>query len=249
LHVLDLDLDFFLDRVPSRHPEGRRWDPVDGEAIFEPWDEESFRHFLEAVCGLSTERPTPGRVLRDHDEAFYCWRELIRRKVLSPPFLITHVDSHSDLGMGEGSYIYIMGDLLHRPVEERWIPDRMEVTPGSYLAYAAACRWPSRIEFVRHPRHHDDCPSHLFHDHDVSTALLELRCCDPVDMEQRSCGGDPALSPPVRLEPQIPVAFTECWDYQPSEPVDFVVLAQSPDYTPSASDALIAVFREYIVED
>ena len=248
--MLDLDLDFFLDRVSWRHPEGRRLDTEEGAPMYQPWDEGMFRLFLEEVCGLSTARPIPGRVLRDHDEAFYCWRELIRRGILAPPFLISHVDAHSDLGMGEGTYIYIMGDLLHRTVEQRWTPDRTKVTPGSYLAYAAACRWPSRIVFVRHPEHHDDCPSEHFREHDVSTGLLELKCCDPAEMKRRgSYGGDPSHSPPLSLEPPIPAEFIECWDYKPPEPVDYVVLAQSPDYTPSASDALIPIFREYIVED
>lgn len=250
VHVLDLDLDFFLDRVSWQHPERRRHDTEDGRPIYTPWNETEFRLFLEEVCGLSKEKPIPGRVLRDHDEAFYCWRELIRRNILTPPFLITHVDAHSDLGMGEGTYISIMGELLHLPVPQRWIPDRTRVTPGSYLAYAAACRWPSRIVFVRHPEPHDDFPSEHFRDQDVATGLLELKCCDPDDMKRRgSHGNDPSESPPFWLEPPIPIELVECWDYVPPEPVDYVVLAQSPDYTPSASDALIPVFREYIVED
>lgn len=249
--MLDLDLDFFLDRVSWQHPEGKRWDSEEGDPIYEPWDEGTFRTFLEGACGLSTDRRTPGRVLRDHDEAFYCWRELIRRGILTPPFVVAHVDAHSDLGMGEARYPYIMGDLLHRPVEKRWVPDRMEVTPGTYLAYAAACRWLSRIEFVRPPAsHNDDFPSYLFQDYNVSTGLLELKCCDLEDMTRRgSYGGDPSSSPPLQLEPPIPVVITECRDFQLADPPDYVVLAQSPDYTPSTSDALIAVFRQYIDED
>ncbi|MBB4636002.1 UPF0489 family protein [Longimicrobium terrae] len=251
MHVLDLDLDFFLDCAPSRHPEGLRLDTEEGESLYTPWDEESFRRFLTTACGLSTERKTPGRVVRHHDEAFYCWRELIRRELLKTPFVISHVDSHSDLGMGDTSHVYIMGELLHRPVEQRWVPDRTKVTPGSYLSYVAACRWPSRIEFVRHPSHHEDRPPHWFRDHDLSTDLLELQCCDLADMQWRaSHGGNPSRSRPLWLEPPIPVVFSDyCWDYRVPEPVDFVVLAQSPDYTPTAADHLISVFREYIVED
>jgi len=249
MHVLDLDLDFFLDRVSWRHPDGGRLDTDGGEPLYTPWPVEHFRLFLE-LCGLSTEHRIPGRVIRHHDEAFYCWRELIRRNVLTPPFLITHVDAHSDLGMGEGTYMHIMGEVLHLPAEQRWTPDRTKVTPGSYLAFAAACRWPSRIDFVRTPQPADDAPRELFRDDDPSTGLLELRCCDPAEMRRRaSFGGDPTESPTLRREPPIAVTFTECWDYKAAEPVDYVVLAQSPDYTPSASDALIAVFREYIVED
>jgi hypothetical protein len=171
---------------------------------------------MEAVCGLSTKRPIPGRVLRHHDEAFYCWRELIRRGVLTLPFLVTHVDAHSDLGMGEGTYVNIMGDLLHLPPEQRWTPDRTEVTPGSYLAFAAACRWMSGIVFVQHPEQRDDLPSELFRDHDASTGVLELKCCDPAEMKRRaSYGGDPSHAPPLRLEPPIPMTFAQWWEYEP----------------------------------
>lgn len=51
--MLDLDLDFFLDRVSWQHPEGKRWDSDEGDPIYEPWDEGTFRTFLEAACGLS----------------------------------------------------------------------------------------------------------------------------------------------------------------------------------------------------
>lgn len=249
MHVLDLDLDFFLDRVPDRHSEGRRQDTEEGDPIYEPWDSELFQCFLEDHCGLSTSRPIPGRVLRHHDEAFYCWRELIRRGALTPPFLVTHVDAHSDLGMGEGTYTYIMGDLLHRPPEQRCIPDRTRVTPGSYLAFAAACRWPSGIVFVQ-PEEQDDLPANLFRDYDTSSGLLELKCCDPNEIGRRTrTGCDPSRTPPMAMEPPIPVTFVRAWEYEPPEPVDYVVLAQSPDYTPNASDALIPVFREYILED
>lgn len=248
MHVLDIDLDFFLDRVSWRQ-DGQRLDTEAGEPLYEPWPSGQLRLFLE-LCGLSTDRRIPGRVIRHHDEAFYCWRELIRRGVLTPPFLITHVDAHSDLGMGEGTYMYIMGELLHLPLEQRWTPDRTKVTPGNYLAFAAACRWPSRIDFVQPPVPANDLPSEYFRADDPSAGFLALRCCDPAEMSRRgSYGGDPTESSTLALEPPIAVTFTECWDYRAAEPVDYVVLAQSPDYTPTVSDALIAVFREYIVED
>ena len=71
MHVLDLDLDFFLaDCCPLAKP-GQR--PV--LAGHEPWSESEVCHFLEAHCGLSAEHPTRGAIFETHDAALSFWRD------------------------------------------------------------------------------------------------------------------------------------------------------------------------------
>ena len=95
-------------------------------------------------------------------------------------------------------------------------------------------------------RHHDDFPSYLFRDYHVSTDLFELKCCDLGDMTRRSSyGGDPPASPPVQLEPPIPVVITSAgisiWPVRSS--------ARSPRLHSQRDVWPIPVFREYIEED
>jgi arginase family enzyme len=42
--------------------------------------------------------------------------------VLVPPFHVTHVDAHADLGNGDAGYAYIMTSLLFSALEDRQRP-------------------------------------------------------------------------------------------------------------------------------
>lgn len=60
MRVLDIDLDFFLAGCCPLADKGRR------PELFghEPWESGRVRRFLEGNCGLSKDRPIPGRYLR-----------------------------------------------------------------------------------------------------------------------------------------------------------------------------------------
>jgi hypothetical protein len=245
MRVLDLDLDFFLDRVSWRtEPDTARLN----SAHYTPWSVDDFRIFVEAH-GLTTDSPTPGRVLTHHDEAFYLWRDLIQSGVLTAPFSLTHVDAHSDLGMGDTSYAYIMGELLHHDVPSRAHPDRSKVSPGNFVAFAAAARWLSEVLFVQHPRQREDRPRSLFAGSDPDSGYLELKKYDPEVLRQNIFRGRATLTPPIETEPRVLVRFVSALDYVPSTGFDLVLLTQSPDYTPPSSDSLLEVFSEYVSDE
>lgn len=92
--VLDIDLDFFV--TPVVH-----WPQWDGRASAEHgcWPVEEALAFLTDRCLLAG--PLPGFVTERHDELFWLWREAISDGLLVPPFDVTHLDAHADLGLGD----------------------------------------------------------------------------------------------------------------------------------------------------
>jgi len=240
--VLDLDLDFFLDEIESwKSSSGSRL----GEDEFRPWGEDEVRAFLEDRCGLSRNNPIPGCFVTHHDEAFMWWRDLIAQGRLMPPFEVVHIDAHSDLGYGDDSVSYIMGELLHRPVEERTHPKTGPggLHAGSYVSFAAACRWLARVEYVLHPKANDDFVPFHFKNYDPYSGALQLKKCAPESLR----GHLNAMYGPrsFEAEPEIPYEMAIGADFKNVRPFTLGLLCQSPGFTPASSDALIPVIMEY----
>ena len=92
MRVLDLDMDFFLTGVCELAKKGER--PSLREA--RPWAEAEVRAFLEKNCGLSRQRPIPGRVFETHDGALFSgrngWRRAsCKRRSTSPTWTRTQI--------------------------------------------------------------------------------------------------------------------------------------------------------------
>jgi hypothetical protein len=116
--VLDLDVDFFLDGFPAHH---RPFDSERLDAEFHPpWTTDRAVEFLSGRCRLQDR--LPGWVVEHHGQLFPLWRDAIDAGVLTPPFQVTHVDAHADLGLGDSSYVYLMTDVLFRAPGERRFP-------------------------------------------------------------------------------------------------------------------------------
>ena len=115
MRVLDIDLDFFLADCCEPAPVGMRPDA----AGHEPWQAEKVREFLEKNCGLDTKRKIPGRVFETHDGALQFWQELIAAGQLSVPFEVTHIDAHSDLGIGRPGPGFVLNSVLPLSPAER----------------------------------------------------------------------------------------------------------------------------------
>src|SRR4051812_25445661 len=115
--VLDLDLDAFL--YGSEHWRARDDARLDAEA-HPPWDLPKVLSFLESNCRLS--RPLPGFAVEHHGDLFFRWRDAIADGLLVPPFHVTHVDAHADLGMGDCGYVYLLTDLLREAPDARDAP-------------------------------------------------------------------------------------------------------------------------------
>lgn len=179
MRILNLDLDFFLQqRATDRTGKGRL------SADYTPWSELQVRDFLTKNCGLSTSARVRGGLVTEHHELFDTWKQLIDAGIIQIPFELTHVDAHADMGMGDASCGYIMGELVHHDWALRTTPRRGGhdgLLAGNFLSFAIACRWISSITYVYHPcrfrenlgKH--DIPDDLFKASDWECGTIQLR--------------------------------------------------------------------------
>lgn len=149
MKILDLDLDFFLNKIAYNVDDasGQRLSPE--EYLVD--SKEKVKLFLENQCGLSLVNKVPGKVVMHHNEALYVWNEMIKNRLLRKPFSITHVDAHPDLWFGDRSITYIMTELTRLPLVNRnYIEDidESQIKCGNYLTFAIALGWVESLEFV-----------------------------------------------------------------------------------------------------
>lgn len=165
------------------------------------------------------------------------------------PLNVVHIDAHSDLGTGFGdlSWQYIGGRLLGLLPKERVraVPQHgMErISPANYLSYALACRWLRSLAYVHHAKSGDDLMPFFFRDFDLGCGIMELRCV-PSLHSARSREELHAL--PHTLEPTVSFQKIVIKDYCAAEPFDYVIVCQSPGYTPIEADLLLPVFKDYV---
>ncbi|WP_375162568.1 MULTISPECIES: hypothetical protein [unclassified Bradyrhizobium] len=244
MNIADIDLDIFLDEICSvdRRPRA--------PSTIRPWNEEQLRRFLTHQCGLrcgpSSHRPK-GRFVVRHDEAFPVLEALSQNGAI--PLTLTHIDAHSDLGTGFGdlSWKDIGGRLLGLPPKDRHtaIPKNgMErISPANYLSYALACRWLRTLTYVHHTQSGDDLMPFFFRDFDPACGVMELRYVPRVhDAHSR----EELRALPHTLEPPIAFRKIPVDAYRAAELFDYVILCQSPGYTPIEADALIPIFKDYV---
>ena len=231
--VLDIDLDFFLADCCPLAELGQR--PVlQGH---EPWAEERVSQFLENNCGLSKDRPIPGRVFMTHDKALEYWTELMGQGELKAPFHVTHVDAHSDLGIGYPGPGYVLYNVLSLPPARRLELDRFyrekKLDEANYLLFALAARIVGSLENVRRPFSRDDVPASISAQ---SGICIRLPQSFP-DLFEKANGPEPLI--PYR-------EYKENDSFFAAAPYDFVSLAISPRYAPREADGLIPIFTEYM---
>ena len=232
MRVLDIDLDFFLADCCPLSEKGQR-PPLTGH---EPWAEADVRAFLEKQCGLSRETPVNGRVFETHDCALQFWEEQIAAGRLTAPFDVTHVDAHSDLGIGYPGPNYVLFNVLAMPMEKRLdiqaFYAQKKLDEANYLLFALAMRRISSLDNVRNPRSRQDIPAVLL-DQDGNIRLNSMTA----QMFAAKNGAEPTV--PFRV-------YEDYRDFHADGKYDFVTLAISPRYAPAEADALVNVIREYI---
>ncbi len=231
--VLDIDLDYFLTECCPLAAVGER--PI--LAGHEPWAPEAVRVFLEKHCLLSRDHPIPGRVFETHDGALRYWAELMERGELAAPFHVTHVDAHSDLGIGHPGPGYVLYNVLSLPPARRLELDRFyrekKLDEANYLLFALAARIVGSLENVRRPFSREDVPSQIFTPDGAHICLPQSF----PDLFERVNGPEPMI--PYR-------EYKEDGSFTAAAPYDFISLAISPRYAPQAADGLIPVFKEYM---
>ena len=233
MRVLDIDLDFFLaDCCPLASP-GKR-PALEG---YEPWPPERVDAFLRENCGLDPAEPIPGRIFETHDGALRFWQERIREGTLKKPFAVTHVDAHSDLGIGYPGPDAVLSGVLPVAFPKRedlsLYYGRNQLDEANYLLFAIALRYVDTLENVRNVRSRKDLPPEIF---DPETGDIRL-----VSFASRLLEGINGPEPSVRYrEFPDPAAFRAEGMY------DFVTVAISPRYAPAEADALLPVFERYM---
>lgn len=243
--VLDIDLDAFV--YGSAHWRGRD-DPRLDEEDHPPWDLQKVVSFLESNCALTG--PLPGFAVEHHGELFFRWRDAINAGLLLPPFHVTHVDAHSDLGLGDSGYVYLLTELLREPLEDRRDPRIGDdaLGDGNYLAFAIANRWISELIYVIGGRYEDsddemdyawqpgDLLPYLFENFDLWTRTLRLPTLERRNLLDNLLSTERLR--PLSLEPAVPFQWMVCNEFRATEPFDVICLARSPAFTPDAADAI-----------
>lgn len=247
MKILDIDLDFFLSEI-AHFVDGDRLNEADG---FIPWEESQVRRFLETNCGLNQNEPVRGCFFVKHHEVFKFWRKLIDESQLEVPFEVVHVDAHADLGLGDASYSYIIGELVHKPVEERSFPKEGGwdgLGEGNYLAFSLACRWIKRLTYIHHPDYEDDILQFYWKDFKSDSGYLQLPKINKDKLDVLILLNNSQLEnyQPLSVEPAVPFEIVSGLEYKESSTFSYVFLTQSPSYTPSSADKLIPVIMDYI---
>lgn len=247
MRILDIDMDFFLDNIAN-------WLPFSDERLldsqYSPWNEKDVRRFFESNCGLSLKKPISGRIVKEHKEAYYFWRELIRKNKLTIPFDVTHIDAHSDLGGGDGAWVFIFEKVLNMPIEERTNLEKFQYRneiekfdSGNYLLFAAAAQWIKSLIFICHPKWDFDYYCKIMKDSEDNSGYIQMkRYKEKIDF---SIDYDP------KFESDCEIEFNIVRDYRDYiEPkfsaFDYLVFSKSPSYTPASADFTLDVIKDYI---
>lgn len=246
-HVLDLDLDFFVN--PTEHFRSGRHRLA--ASRFTCSTRNAVEDFLERQCGLSKEKRIPGRLCVDHDEAFDTWKQWIDAGLITAPFDVDHVDAHADHGLGGPSWTYLLTDVLALPVSERTAPKRGSdgLNCGSYLGFAIACRWLRSLTYV----YGADTPLVDGLPGDIHTIFFrDGRWRDgPIELPHYSSEQIDRilmvlheLPEPIEREPPVTNSYRPGTTFY-RKGFTHMILAQSPGYTPASADALIPVIQQY----
>lgn len=266
MKILDIDMDYFMENIAhtSDYVTERLPEEDYGGCV---WTEQQVRSFLENNLGLTKRNKIKGRVVAGHNEALAFWKELIATNDLSVPFEVVHVDSHADLGLGFDSLYYIMRYLLSYPVEER--PEHNRYVDfngkikiegiGDYLLFAIAYHWISKITYCANPNGDKndyvwatlkDFQENLIWDKPVKNIIQLLY--NP-DMDLPHYNDDELVKKKYiagsRREPEVPLLIIPSIEaVKCNGEFDYIVMAQSPNYTPASADFIIDIVREYIDE-
>ena len=235
--LLDIDLDFFLADCCPLADKGKRPDLTGHE----PLNEKDVRRFLEQNLGLSKHNPIPARLFETHDKALSFWQELINSRKISTPFCVTHIDAHSDLGIGYPGPGYVLNTVICTKPEKRIDIDRYysinELDEANYLLFALGFRWIAELDNIRNPLSRRDVPKDLLLK-DESGNINAIQLKSFASQFLRNINGDEPIT-----------AYRQYDDYDAYKSdcaFDYGSLAISPRYAPKEADELIDIIGEYL---
>lgn len=249
MRILDLDLDFFIDDIAIY-----RWgnSPRLSDEEYHPWTDQEVINYLENHCNLLSNNKIRGKSVIHHHEAFLYWRDLIDRGELEIPFEVVHIDAHSDLGYPAGDDIldYVLTELTYLPLNLRIndILEKNRLNISNYLLFAAACGWINKITYVTHPKakYPRDLHGLYLKENRASSGFLQLKRYSKEQFKQVMSLKD---IKPEGFDLEIPLEIIPYDEYKNVQPFSFIVLSQSPGYTPKSADSLIKIITQYIELD
>lgn len=118
MRLLDIDMDYFLKEIPIMISENNMGRVSDDS--YPVWNQKEVTDFFENRLGLSQKAKIKGKIIENHNEALYYWRQLILENKITVPFEIIHIDSHADLGLGYPSWTFVLDSVLRMPVNDRY---------------------------------------------------------------------------------------------------------------------------------
>lgn len=250
MRVLDLDLDYFLSAAAHFVPEGEERLPSDR---YQPSAKQEVRDCLENNLGLTKESRIPAVLCVHHDEVLYHCEKLRSDGILEAAFELVHMDSHADMGAGDDSWVEILeraclSERLKQDMNTGYF-DRVGL--GNYVSYMALLGFLSKLTYVQNPKAFDDDSFAMFLNEDRNIMRIPIWSSeDFVKSKDNFTLRFPEATlyeyeVSDRREPDIPFDRVVGSSYFDSGKFDYAFLAQSPNYTPLESDALIGVIAEY----
>lgn len=252
MNILSIDLDYFLNDVT--YASGNDNVRQSSNKYF-PWSSQKVRDFVQVRFQLSKTNRIPGKIVKNHHEAFYYWRELIENQLLKPPFNLIHVDAHFDMSyFPDGTWMYIVEKYINKPANERLYPELLtdygeyaHFGCGNFMLFVLANGWLSNIDYYYHSNL--DCFDFLPN----ITVLVNKEEREYKVGLSRVNGAQIASSniykECVSIEHEASVRCIYEHEIIHYEKIDYILVSESPKFTPVESDKLIAVFREFIIEE
>lgn len=248
MNILDIDLDFFVDNI-AYDKDVFSIERLPSE-YYHKWSNTKVIQFLKNNCGLKGKK-IRGKLFNHHHEAFTFLKNVFKDGMFVE---IDHVDAHSDLGLGDVSCEYISTELLKHPVEER--PNHIKVigsgknlTPGNFLAFAIACRWISKLNYIHPKNKATDLPWFHFKDFNLSSEFIQLKHLSRKDFNTVFNNSIESIKDKIKsisLEPEVQFTEIPYYDFKSTSSYDYILLTKSPGFTPIESDNLIPIISEFI---
>ncbi len=256
MRLLDIDMDYFLKEIPIMIFENNM-DRVSDDC-YPVWNQKEVTDFFEKRLGLSKKAKIKGKIIKNHNEALYYWRQLILENKLTVPFEVIHIDSHADLGLGYPSWTFILDSILRMPVNDRYkiesykdiFEQYFEPGIGDYLLFAVSYRWIKKLVYVCNPVGlGDDYLWMILKDGIEPNDRIQLahnndiRAID-IAMNQQEYYATAIHEPEVEFDI---IRNIENINYDGK--FDYLTFCISPNYTPASADFIIELIKDYIEEE
>ena len=113
---------------------------------------------------------------------------------------------------------------------------------GNYLLYAAAAHWINSLTLICHPKWTHDYYPIIMKDKEDNSGIIQLkRFSEKIDIKDSNQD--------FEIDREIKFSIVEDYStyYEPySCNFDYVIVSQSPSYSPSSADFILDLVKDYI---